>query len=192
MKKITATLLIFAFCRIALMAQHSFLLTQYTEHQSLLNPAFLSADYLDYGQNKSAGLSYRYQWTKMEDAPQTILGRFDYVLEGNNIVVFGGAIIEDRVGATSQTGVFGRYAYQFRPSLSEDLLIGIGLSFGMVQYRINGKELNFNLQDQLAGDTPSKLVPDFSIGTNLTYNSGSGIQYYACLLYTSPSPRDRG
>lgn len=167
----------------ALSAQQTFLLSQYTENQSLLNPAAISLDYLEYHQQRSAGLSFRSQWTRMEEAPQTAFGRFDYVREGTNLTSFGTTLLQDRVGATSQTGVFARYAYHIRQPMGwgSELLIGVGLSFGLVQYRIDSQALEFEAGDPLNGGGARRITPDFSIGANLAYYPETGIKYYAGL-----------
>lgn len=164
-------------------AQQTFLISQYTENQSLLNPAAVSLDYLEYQQKRSAGLSVRTQWTRMDDAPQTAFARFDYVREGSNLTTFGTTLLQDRVGATTQTGFFGRYAYHIRQprGWGSELLIGLGISFGLVQYRIDGEALEFEAGDPLNGGGTRRITPDFSIGANVAYFPETGIKYYAGL-----------
>ena len=177
MKKICTLLLFFIY--IAVNAQQLNLISQYTENQSIINPAAMSIDYLKYNQRHSTGINYRYQWAGIEDAPQTAFARFEYIQEGNNLAVLGATLIQDRVGATSQTGLLGRYAYQLRPSIGADILIGVGLSFGIVQYRIDASKLDFDPNDQLSGNTPKSYVPDLSIGANIIYYPEYGTKWYA-------------
>lgn len=181
MKNIITIIQIFLIFSISLNAQQTFLLTQYTENQSIINPASISIDYLDYQQKRSVGVTYRYQWTGIEDAPRTTYAKFDMINEGDNLAVFGGMIMSDKIGATSQTGIFGRYAYHIRPSIGADLLIGFGLSFGVIQYRIDGKNLEFESNDLLAADTPRRFLPDFGVGANIAFFPESGTKFYAGL-----------
>ena len=159
-------------------AQQLPIFTQYTEMQTYLNPASIAIDYLQYNRSNTAGLSYRYQWTQIEGAPNTLLGRYEHVKEGNNLVVLGGYVLRDQVGPSSVNGVYGRYAYMIRPSLESNFIFGIGLSAGILQYRIKTSELDFQANDQLAGESQSDYIPDFAAGFNFIYYPEYGTKWY--------------
>jgi type IX secretion system PorP/SprF family membrane protein len=174
-----ALTLFFAFGKTALIAQQLPLFTQYTELQTYLNPAAIPVDYLQYNMNQVAGLTYRLQWLGIEDAPRTGLMRYERVREDKNLSSFGGLLFTDKVGANNLIGVYGRYSYQLRPSGDDNLLLGLGLTGGLIQYRLDGEALEFEPGDILKGDAQTSLLPDFGIGANLTYYPETGTKWYA-------------
>lgn len=173
--------LFFSFGKMALKAQQLPLFTQYTELQTYLNPAAIPVDYLQYNMNQVAGLTYRLQWLGIEDAPRTGLARYERVREDKNLSTFGGMLFNDKVGANNLIGLYGRYSYQLRPAADGNLLLGIGITGGLVQYRLKNEELEFEPEDILQGDRQTSLLPDFGIGVNLTYYPETGTKWYAGL-----------
>jgi type IX secretion system PorP/SprF family membrane protein len=159
-------------------AQQVSLFTQYTELQSFVNPASLPTDYLQYQQNCVAGLTFRKQWLRIEGSPTTALGRFEYIREGNNISVFGGFLLKDKVGPMNMTGVYGRYAYQLRPTGQGNFLVGVGMTAGVMQISLDNQNLDFAPDDVLQGGRQSDWVPDIGIGANFTYYPQQGVKYY--------------
>jgi type IX secretion system PorP/SprF family membrane protein len=159
-------------------AQQVSLFTQYTELQSFVNPANLPIDYLQYQQNSVAGLTFRKQWLRIEGSPTTALGRYEYIREGNNISIFGGFVLKDKVGPMNMTAVYGRYAYQLRPTGQGNFLVGVGLTAGVMQIAIKNDELDFLPEDILQGGRQSDLIPDIGVGINFTYYPQKGIKYY--------------
>lgn len=162
-------------------AQQLPIFNQYTELQTYLNPAGLPIDYIHYHKPKVAGISFRRQWMNIKDAPTTGLAFINYVREDVNLSVFGGLLVNDQTGPTGTSGFYARYSYQLRPSMRQDMFIGIGLSAGMVQHRVRLDELEFEDNDLLSGAKPNKLLPDFGIGVNLVYYPEQGTKYYAGL-----------
>lgn len=159
-------------------AQLVSLFTQYNEMQSFINPAAISGDFLQYQQNAVASLLYRRQWASIEDAPQTGLARFEYIMEGNSLSSFGGFLFKDKIGASNVQGFYGRYAYHLRPSTNADILFGLGISAGLLQYRIKPQELEFEVGDQLQGNSQTDWVPDFNLGASFTYFPQQGVKFY--------------
>ncbi|MCB0520935.1 MAG: PorP/SprF family type IX secretion system membrane protein [Lewinellaceae bacterium] len=152
---------------------------QYTEIQTYLNPANIPVDYLQYNMNKVMGLTYRIQWLEMEDSPRTGLFRFEKVREDKNLMTWGGMLFNDHVGASDITGIYGKYAYQVRPAGNNNLLIGLGLTAGLLQYRLDGTELEFDPNDVLKDKKETSWLPDFGLGLNLTYYPETGTKWYA-------------
>jgi type IX secretion system PorP/SprF family membrane protein len=159
-------------------AQQVALFTQYTELQSFVNPASLPADYLQYQQNCVAGLTFRRQWLRIEGTPTTALGRFEYIREANNISVFGGFLLKDKVGPNDVTGIYGRYAYLLRPTGQGNFLVGVGITAGILQMSIRNEDLNFAPEDILQGTSQTDWIPDIGIGANFTYYPQQGVKYY--------------
>lgn len=162
-----------------LTAQQLPLFTQYTELQTYLNPAAIPVDYLQYDMGQVVGLTYRVQWLGIEDAPRTGLLRYERMREDKNLSTFGGMLFNDKVGANTLIGLYGRYSYQIRPAGENNLLIGLGLIGGVLQYRLDGAELEFEPEDQLKGKRQTSLMPDFGLGANVTWYPESGTKWYA-------------
>jgi type IX secretion system PorP/SprF family membrane protein len=179
MKNILAFFFALAFGKT--LAQQLPLFTQYTELQTYLNPAAIPVDYLQYNMNQVAGLTYRLQWLGMEDAPRTGLLRYERVREDKNLSTFGGMLFSDKVGANYLTGLYARYSYQLRPAANDNLLLGLGLTGGLIQYRLVGKDLEFEPEDVLRGDGQMSFLPDFGLGVNLTFYPETGTKWYAGL-----------
>ncbi len=160
-------------------AQLVSLFTQYSDLQTFINPAAIPSEFLQYQQKSVAGLTFRRQWTKIEGSPLTALARFDHTNQGNTLSSFGGFLMKDKVGAADVQGIYGRYAYQIRPSSQEDMFIGLGLTAGMLQYRIDRADLEFKPGDQLQAAQETKWVPDFGIGINFIAYPQRGAKFYA-------------
>lgn len=147
-------------------AQHLPLFTQYRENLSIINPGAINHDYMLYEHSLSFGVSYRTQWTDVENSPETQVLRGDYIFADNGAVglIAGGYILNDQTGPTGMTGVYGRVG----GILTDDPYYGglsLGLSFGLVQYRVNGSEIRLReLNDVLLGNDDSQLFPDVGFG----------------------------
>ncbi len=136
----------------------------FNQNVTSLNPASISSGYFKYNAPTTAAIRYRYQWTKVKDAPKTLLANFQHFNEERRIS-FGGDFISDKTGPTGFIGISGRVGYAL--PLSKDLLLSFGLSGGTTQYRVRGDELNFLEQGDLASNNVTKIYPDFSFGTML-------------------------
>ena len=149
------------------------LFNQHREHIGLINPAALSSDYLLYENPLTFAGSYRVQWSQFENAPRTQTIQGTHVWSDGDAfgLMTGGSIMNDQTGPTGFTGLYGRIA----GVLSDDLYYGgisAGLTFGMVQYRVDGTEIRLREQgDLLADQDYSQWYPDV----------GLGIYYYTLL-----------
>ncbi len=144
-------------------AQQLPLLNQNREN---VNPAHVSSDYFKYNLTSTVNLRYRYQWTRLDDAPRTIMGNFGQYLEDYNFN-FGGNIIKDQTGPTGFTGVYGRAGYML--DINDDLSLSFGMKAGVVQYNVKGDELNFLEAGDVANTNINTIYPDFSLGMMLYY-----------------------
>ena len=76
------------------------------------------------------------------------------------------------------------------------LVLGVGGAGGnaingMIESGMEGVEfvaVNTDAQDLISNKASGKI----QLGANLTKGLGAGAKHEICLLYTSPSPRDRG
>ena len=210
MKKITL-LALTCFLSVVIHAQQLPQITQYMMNSYVVNPA--TAGMKDYYQVRT---SIRNQWAGIADAPSTTV--LSIYGKQNANVGLGGIVFNDQVGPTSRSGVSASYAYHFK--IKQNLNLALALSGGFTQFKIDKNGWNVaNTDDPLTqGDIIVQSVPDATFGLNL-YNDkwylGLSIPQLLtsnlnlldndfadkltsdqtgnlCLLYTSPSPRDRG
>lgn len=132
--------------------------TQYGLSGYSFNPAFAgSKPYF------LALATHRSQWTGITDAPRTyFLGV--HAPNKNQKMGFGGSLFTDVAGPTRRTGAKATYAYHLDISSSSKL--AFGLSFGMVQFSIDGSQIKLrDPSDQaLTNAMQSELQPDASFG----------------------------
>lgn len=148
-----------------LFAQQLPLFSQYQDNYMAINPAMVSRDYLINEDNLSFGASHRNQWTDFENSPKTQLIRGEYLYENGSFgLLTGGYLINDQTGPTGLTGLYGRIG----GILAGDPYYGgiaLGLSLGIVQYRVDTRELNLRDQnDIVAADNQQQIFPDVGFG----------------------------
>jgi type IX secretion system PorP/SprF family membrane protein len=132
--------------------------TQFMFNDYVLNPAVAGTK--DYYQVRS---NSRFQWAGIVDAPQTI----SLSLNGPHStrpMGFGGYLYNDVTGPTSRTGFYGTYAYNI--AIKGEVRLSMGLSFGIMQNKIDGTEITLHDPNDLAmqGGITSTVVPDASVG----------------------------
>ena len=132
--------------------------------QFLMNPAYVSDNYLWRDQNVEVTAGYRYQWAGLKEAPNTAMASFHYHNETYNIS-WGGHVVNDQTGPTSNSAAYARFAYHV--GLGNDMKLAIGGAAGMAQYRVAGEKLVFNEQNDIAKENNSRIYPDFALGTFL-------------------------
>ncbi|MGC9342433.1 MAG: PorP/SprF family type IX secretion system membrane protein [Bacteroidales bacterium] len=132
--------------------------TQYMLNDFVINPAVAGTK--DYYQIRS---NHRFQWIGLTDPPLTntlsIYGPHSKLPMG-----FGGYIYNDVTGPTSRTGITGSYAYNIE--INRDIRISGGISFGIMQYKLDGAQLTVKETNDLAIQpiVYNSYVPDASIG----------------------------
>ncbi len=139
--------------------------TQYMINSFTLNPAVAGTQpYFE------ACSDNRYQWVGITDAPRTYLLTFDGPITQQHIGI-GGYVYTDVTGPTSRTGFTSAYSYHLE--ITKGLNLSMGLSVGIMQYAVNGSEINL----EEAGDPAltnvqeSVLVPDLGCGFYLYGNN---------------------
>ena len=158
MKKILTILVFSAVGIISVLAQQSPLFTQYMFNEFVLNPAIAGTN--DYYQIRS---NNRFQWIGVTDPPLTNTLSI-YGPSGKMPMGFGGYFYNDVTGPTSRTGLTGSYAYNI--SISGDIRVSGGLSLGLMQYKLDGTQLNPKDLSDLAIQpiVNSSYMPDASVG----------------------------
>ncbi|MBS1942903.1 MAG: type IX secretion system membrane protein PorP/SprF, partial [Bacteroidetes bacterium] len=144
----------------AVQAQQLPQLSQYNSQDYLYDPAVAGSR--PWFEIRSA---HRNQWVGIQDAPRTFVLSATTPL-GSNMGV-GGYIFTDNVGPSRRTGMQLSYAYHLK--VTDDIKLGMGLSFGMLQFLIDGSKIQFHdpdeplMDDQLRGS----LMPDATFGLYL-------------------------
>lgn len=139
-------------------AQQLPVFTQYMLNKYVFNPAVTGTE-----DHFTATANYRYQWQGITDAPRTYIlsvhGPHKYKNYG-----IGGALYTDVTGPTSRTGAYLSYAYHLK--VKSDQKVSLGLSGGLMQYRVDGTKITLNDPGDLvlANTLLTKFVPDFGFG----------------------------
>jgi type IX secretion system PorP/SprF family membrane protein len=164
--------------------------TQYIFNELAINPAYAGSKGIVnlYG-------TYRNQWSGFEGAPTTQFLSIDGPVSKSNMG-WAGYIINDRIGAQSQTGVYGSTSVGI--DLNSQTKLSFGMSLGAVQYTIDGSKLTTgsDMPDAAVPQSPeSRVLPDARLGMFLHserffagLTAASLIQYNSDNIFTA-SPR---
>ena len=150
------------------MASYSQQIPQYSQYMLndyILNPATTGQH--DYWEVKS---NNRLQWIGITDAPRTFILSANGPFRKYNMGM-GGSVFADITGPTSRVGFYLSYAYHLK--LSKTLKLGMGLSFGLLQYRIDGTKVT--LADNGDPVFPNQMMTvytaDATFGINLKHKN---------------------
>lgn len=174
MKNIITVTLVWLAASTFILAQQLPMFTIYRDAWNVLNPAFLSNNYLVNEQNMSVGASLRKQWWGVEDGPQTQLLNWEYVSDEHPITT-GAFLVNDKSGVFGQTGFYGQFAYRIEMGRRNKQSISAGLHAGMVQYRAKLSEIDWKDNGDHTGENDYLLYPDFGLGLFYHYED----KYYA-------------
>ena len=147
-------------------AQQDAQFSQYVFNGLYINPA-----YAGYKSDFYVNSFFRSQWTGLNGAPQTISIAADGAV-ANDHVGLGIMFANDKLGAQSNTALYGNYAYRIQVGQDESSRLAFGVGFGFIQTGINGNKLN----PVQTGDTfiptgnQSALLPDGRLGILYTNN----------------------
>ncbi len=162
MKRIRYTLLaVLLSGSMGLVAQQMPQYTQYMFNDFVINPAVAGVQ--DYFQIRT---NHRFQWVGLMDPPMTNSISY-YGPARNQDMGYGFYIYNDVTGPTSRTGFTGSYAYNI--ALSGEMRLSMGISASMMQYRIDGTQLNpRDVSDPaLLQVISTSYLPDAGIGAYL-------------------------
>lgn len=151
-------------------SQQTPVLADYHYNTLLINPA-----YAGFHQNSEINLSGRTFLNNVEGTPSTVNLTYHGPLNNKNVGI-GGMIVNDNIGVTSKTGVYGAYAYKLNlgyNSFQNDWYYAPqALSFGIIAGVSYYKEdlLSLGLTDDPNfQNNVSATVP--SVGIGIHYNS---------------------
>ncbi len=135
--------------------------TQYMFNDFVINPAIAGVH--DYYQIRT---NHRFQWVGMTDPPLTNSIAF-YGPHAKQDMGYGGYIYNDVTGPTSRTGITGSYAYNI--AVTGDIRLSMGISASMMQFRIDGTQLNpKDISDAaLLQMVSTSYLPDAGVGAYL-------------------------
>ena len=141
--------------------------TQYMFNDFVINPAI--AGTLNHYQIRT---NHRFQWVGLADPPMTNSISF-YGPSEKYDMGYGAYIYNDVTGPTSRTGLTGSYAYNI--AIDDQLRLSMGISFSMIQYRVDGTQLNpKDVSDpSILNMVSTSYMPDAGLGA---YLYGKGFQ----------------
>lgn len=171
----------------AVSAQQVPIFSLYHENKYILNPGITGFEGV-----AVASLSYRYQWIKVDNAPQTLSAGYrmpvyskgDLFQKAENFIGLGAFVMNDRTGPTSYLSGNITFAYHisfakinpfFWAAFLRKSHLSFGLNFSVNQYRLDATKL---VPDQtndrlLVTADDSRILP----------NAGLGVYYYYDKFY---------
>jgi type IX secretion system PorP/SprF family membrane protein len=140
----------------AMMAQQESVISFYSQHMNLVNPAYVGVDSLTI-----ATSSLRKQWTGVAQAPETQTVSFGTPLGKN--VGFGMTVIHDQNFIEKQTYVSVDFSYRLKMSKTADVYFGI--KAGGNSYNVNAPGLiTYNIQSDPALGAINTFNPNVGVG----------------------------
>ncbi len=140
--------------------------------QFILNTMMLNPEYTGYKEVQNITVDHRSQWVGFEGAPTTQTVGFDMVLPKNKELAFGGNLMHDKVGPTSEMSISGNIAYRFQISSRDYMSIGLKGYAGLFQARYT----SLNLTSEVFGEEDVNFSYDPS---NISiFNVGIGAFYH--------------
>jgi len=135
--------------------------TQYMFNDFVINPAIAGVH-----NHFQIRTNHRFQWVGLADPPMTNSIAF-YGPHEKLDMGYGAYIYSDVTGPTSRTGFSGAYAYNI--ALSGDMRLSMGLYLGLLQYRVDGTQLNpKDVSDPiLLNMVSTSYMPDAGLGAYL-------------------------
>jgi type IX secretion system PorP/SprF family membrane protein len=146
-------------------AQTEPMYSQYMYNMLGVNPAYA-------GNREAMSFNFfqRNQWNGIKGAPKTTAVSIDQSIKEGRIGL-GLQVYDDRLGVESATGFNGMLSTRIK--VSEKGILSGGLSFGLMNYRINLNEVynrnNPNDPSFISTNNPSKWTP--SLGMGVYYNT---------------------
>lgn len=135
--------------------------SQFFMNKMLFNPGATGVE--DFWEGQAVN---RMQWVGISDAPRT------HVFSANGPIKdmkmgLGGKIYADVTGPTRRTGF--SFSYSYKLQVSKTMKLGMGLSFGGLQYTTDGSQITMKNPDDIAfsNQVQSTFVPDAGVGFHL-------------------------
>ncbi len=169
MKKTITTIIFAAIFVFPMFSQQLPIFTLYRDHWSIINPAYISNNYLINEMNMSIATSYRNHWWGIEGGPVTQVVNWEYLPEDQNYSV-GAHIINDKTGLIGQTGAYGQFTYSLKFGRRIDQSVVFGLNAGLVQYRAEISKIEWQDEEESVLQDDNVIFPDFGYGVFYHYS----------------------
>lgn len=136
--------------------------------QFILNTMVINPGYTGYNEVQSITADHRSQWVGFRGAPTTNSIGFDMVIPERKEIAFGGNLIHDQIGPTSELSLSGNIAYRVTVSPNSQLSIGLKGFAGLFQASYTRLDLTseiFGQEDVNFSYNPSNvLLVNFGAG----------------------------
>ncbi|MBL0744247.1 PorP/SprF family type IX secretion system membrane protein [Chryseolinea lacunae] len=139
--------------------------TQWIFNPYTINPSMVAA-----GRRTEANITYRQQWTQIQDGPRTL--QFDIQHPLDSRMAIGLNVYDDRTVLVSATSAMLTFGYKV--PLATDHSLGFGISAGVFSNRIRLNDITnpIDLQDPaLLSTTSNNFSFDGQFGVNYTFKS---------------------
>ena len=135
--------------------------TQYFLNDFTINPAVAGTKEAWVAQSNN-----RFQWVGITDAPRTYVLSLNGPVRNMNMGV-GGYVFTDVTGPQRRTGASISYSYHLK--ITEEIKLGLGLTFGATQFTIDGSEIELKDPTDVALSSTNQqvLLPDGGAGLHL-------------------------
>jgi len=143
----------------ATMAQQQVMFTQYMFNQTAINPAYAGSH-----RTLSVTALARKQWAGLEGAPSTLTLSAHSPIKNQRVGV-GLLVVNDKIGVTSQTGLYNAYSY--RIPFQNGGRLAFGLQIGFTAYNAKFSTVS-DTDPTFAGDV-KEVHPN--VGGGLFYNT---------------------
>ncbi|MEW6468763.1 MAG: type IX secretion system membrane protein PorP/SprF [Bacteroidota bacterium] len=148
-------------------AQQEVMISQYMFNPVFINPAAAGAH-----PYHTASLLYRKQWLNFSGAPVSQVFTIDGKLEKHKTGL-GLTLINDRIGVSDRTEVYGNYSYHLKAG--DKATLAMGLSAGIAWYKagLTGLTVWDSGDHVFASDIQGRVIP----------NIGSGVYFFTERFY---------
>ena len=140
-----------------LSAQQQVMFTQYMFNGLAINPA-----YAGHAEALSVTALGRYQWVGVDGAPNTQTLSVHSPITKNKIAL-GALFVRDKIGVTTQNGLFTSYAY--RVKFNEKATLSMGVQLGFTDFRTNNAGLRRSSNDPMTSNEEIRgFMPNLGAG----------------------------
>lgn len=145
---------------VSVSAQQDPMFTQYMHNPVSINPAYAGTR----GTLNIVAL-HRQQWVGVDGAPKTFALSVNSPF--NNNVGLGLTLLNDQLGPTKQTGLFGDYSYRLKVSTKTKLAFGLKGGLSIIEKDLSNLT-HYNEDEYISLNGYQKLyLPNFGVGSYL-------------------------
>jgi type IX secretion system PorP/SprF family membrane protein len=138
-----------------------------------LNPLYYNPSYAGSYEGFTVNSIYSTQWLGFEGAPKTFMINGHGTFFNSNTGL-GFEIINDQVGATSDSKILGNYSYHIK--LNDEWGLGLGIKAGISNYAVDYGKLNIQNPNEIYNSNEKSTWTNFNIGSGFfLYNSDFSI-----------------